>query len=234
MKELKEDYTGMVFDRLTVIERADDIIDNKGYAQIAWKCKCECGNEFIAMGWRLKHGNNRSCGCMLKEKIWAQKRKNEYRVEGDIVYMKTKSGVEFMFDLDDFDMIYSHSWCATGGYIRTTIKCKKVPIHRFIMGEPDALVDHKDGNPLNNCKSNLRICNHQENSMNHKIMSSNSSGCTGVTWNKRDKRWKVAITYKGTVYYLGCFEDYDEAVRVRKEAENKYFGEFARREVDAS
>ena len=87
-----------------------------------------------------------------------------------------------------------------------------------------------DGNPLNCLKSNLRICTEKENSMNHKIQSNNTSGCSGVTFRKDTNKWTVSIQVGYKVYRLGCYNSKEEAIRVRKEAEIKYFGEYRRKE----
>ena len=62
-KSLIELEQGTTFGRLTVIERAGN--DNAGNA--LWRCKCECGNEVLVAGVRLKSGNTKSCGCLRKQ-----------------------------------------------------------------------------------------------------------------------------------------------------------------------
>lgn len=61
------DLTGKRFGRLTVVERAGDYISKSGRKYVAWRCKCDCGNEKIAVGNRLKTGGVRSCGCLSSE-----------------------------------------------------------------------------------------------------------------------------------------------------------------------
>lgn len=56
------DLTGRRFGRLTVIERAENQ-DNK----VMWRCRCDCGNETIALSQNLRNGMTRSCGCLRKE-----------------------------------------------------------------------------------------------------------------------------------------------------------------------
>ena len=53
----------------------------------------------------------------------------------------------------------------------------------------------------------------------------NTSGVTGVNWHKRDSIWESHIRYKDKMIYLGRFNDFNEAVKARKEAEEKYFGD---------
>ena len=59
-----------------------------------------------------------------------------------------------------------------------------------------------------------------------KLLSSNTSGVTGVMWDKSRKKWKAEITFKGTVYKLGRFENKEDAIKARKDAEEKYHKPF--------
>lgn len=79
---------------------------------------------------------------------------------------------------------------------------------------------------LNNRKSNLRICTHQQNCYNVKEYSHNTSGVTGVYFDKKNNKWCAKIKADGKNIWLGRYNTFDEAVKVRKEAEEKYFGEF--------
>ena len=58
---------GQRFGRLTVLERVDDIVSPSGNVCVAWKCKCDCGNETIIRSSSLLQGNTKSCGCLVKE-----------------------------------------------------------------------------------------------------------------------------------------------------------------------
>lgn len=58
------DLTGKKFNRLTVIERAE----NNKEGRICWKCRCDCGKETIVLGKYLLNNNTKSCGCLKIEK----------------------------------------------------------------------------------------------------------------------------------------------------------------------
>ena len=92
------------------------------------------------------------------------------------------------------------------------------------------IVDHINGNRLDNRKSNLRICHKEKNPINCKKYKNNTSGCKGVSWSKRLNKWQVTININKRHIYLGLYSDLEEAITVRKEAEKKYFGEFTRDE----
>lgn len=87
--------------------------------------------------------------------------------------------------------------------------------------------DHIDKNELNNIKSNFRECTHQQNDFNRGLYKNNKSGITGVCWNNDACKWQSAITINGVSKYLGLFINKEDAIRVRLEAEKKYFKEFA-------
>lgn len=100
----------------------------------------------------------------------------------------------------------------------------------YMTGEwPAEVVDHIDGNGLNNAWSNLRSCRQQQNNGNHKRLNKhNTSGFRGVTW-KRDKRkWKAFINRDDRQYHLGYFDTAEAAYEAYKAAAIEHFGEFAR------
>lgn len=64
-----EDLTGLVFGRLSVIERGEDYVSPCGRRRPTWKCVCECGNESVVLASNLKRGTTTSCGCFQKENM---------------------------------------------------------------------------------------------------------------------------------------------------------------------
>jgi len=90
--------------------------------------------------------------------------------------------------------------------------------------------DHADGDRLNNRMRNLRIATPSENGMNKRIRSNNTSGRTGIHWSKQSQKWCAMICYEGRHINLGYFDDFDKAVQCRRDAEEKYFGEYAPQE----
>ena len=63
------DLSGQRFGRLTVISRADDIVNKNGTLAPRWRCVCDCGNETIVRTQGLKSGSAKSCGCLRKENM---------------------------------------------------------------------------------------------------------------------------------------------------------------------
>lgn len=91
---------------------------------------------------------------------------------------------------------------------------------------PGMIVDHLDRDPLNNQRSNLRVCTHSQNSMNVATRRTNKAGLKGVYPNSSGK-WRATVYVKGSRYELGTFETKHEAALSYNEAARKYHGEFA-------
>ena len=124
-----------------------------------------------------------------------------------------------------------------GTYRRISINSKTYRAHRLAyymyhgIDPLEKLVDHIDEPKTNNKINNLRLATVSQNGMNRSnLASNNTSGCTGVSWNAKEKKWCVQINYNGLYKYLGLFTNKEEAIKVRKEAEIKYFGEFRRQD----
>jgi hypothetical protein len=102
-------------------------------------------------------------------------------------------------------------------------------MHRFILNaKKEYVIDHIDGDALNNQKKNLRICTHAENMRNSQIPINNTSGYKGVSYNKRYKKWEAHISFNNKLLNLGSFNDPVDAARAYNAAALKYHGEFAK------
>ena len=134
-------------------------------------------------------------------------------------------GNKFYFDKDDFNRINKHYWAKDkNGYWRSSIN----RLHRFILNaEKNEYVDHINNNKDDNRKFNLRKCDNSENNRNRGLQSNNTSGCTGVSWDKRSNKWRVRIKLYGKEKEIGKYADINDAIKARKDAEEKYYGEFS-------
>lgn len=236
---MARNLAGNRYGRLIVIERANDYISPSGYKSVQWKCKCDCGNEVVVIGKSLTKKNNgtKSCGCLAKEvaretMYKTSKKYNTYDLSGEYGIGYTSKGEEFYFDLEDYDKIKDYCWHINEqGYVVTKDANRNlILMHRLIMFCPiDKVIDHRNGKETrnNNRKYNLRICTIQENGMNIAVRVDNTTGVTGVTWDKYENKWIARIGYKGQRIHLGYFNSFDDAVYARKKAEEKYFGEYA-------
>ncbi len=112
-------------------------------------------------------------------------------------------------------------------------KPRKIYLHTFIANPPsDKVVDHINGDPLDNRKSNLRAVTRGQNNMNrgsnrtHRGKSTTSS-YKGVSWDKRRSRWVSNIGHNYKRIYLGCFDLAEDAARAYDIKAQELHGEFA-------
>lgn len=145
-----------------------------------------------------------------------------------------------LVDDEDFEYINSFKWYAVQNgrtwYARRHApringKQKLIHMHRIIMNAPEYLqVDHINSDGLYNRKKNLRLCTHQKNHFNiRNIHKNNKLRIKGITLNKTRKKFRAQIMINKKAIHLGYFNvmgDADSAYRI---AEEKYFGEFARK-----
>lgn len=235
-----KDLANEKFGRLKVLYRVDDRITPSGRHLPMWHCLCDCSKEKDILGWHLTSGKIQFCGCYQKEIARdVNTKRNKYDVSGEygIGYLNN-SEKTFLFDKEDYDKIASYTWyLSDNGYVisstyRNTNEEKVVLLHRVVMGLTDddaECADHIDHNTLDNRKSNLRVCTIQKNNCNQKVSSKNTSGITGVSFHKQTQKWRARINFCGEEIYLGTYIKLEDAIKARREAEDKYFGEYSYR-----
>ena len=229
------DLTGQKFGRLTVIKRGEDRVSPCGQKTVRWWCKCNCGNPDLVLvtSQNLRIGKTTSCGCFKLEKLHSNKKGNQYDLSGEYGIGYTSDNREFYFDLEDYDKIKDYCWRINdNGYVISTVGDKNIRMHRIIMGLSDNdsnVIDHKYGDKTrnDNRKYNLRNATTQENSRNHRIRTDNTSGVTGVYKYQRTQKWISYIHVNNKRIQLGTFSNFDDAVKARKDAEERYFGEWS-------
>lgn len=112
-------------------------------------------------------------------------------------------------------------------------KTRNVSLHRNIadrMGlDLSKQIDHKNGNPLDNRRCNLREATSTENRRNTKMSPRNTSGHRGVRWNASRQKWQSFICVNRKNIYLGQFTDIKDAALAYDAAADRIFGEFKRK-----
>ena len=119
------------------------------------------------------------------------------------------------------------------GYIGICINGKRIYAHQIAWaihhGKWSELqIDHINLNKLDNRIANLREATNSQNGKNLPIKSNNTSGFTGVCWDKLNNKWRAIIKVDHKQINLGRYVNIDDAIIARKSAEIKYFGEYAR------
>lgn len=237
-----EDLTGQVFTELTVIKRAPDYVLPCGKHQVMWECMCSCGKTIITRALQLKNGDSKSCGHLQKEIVSkmmkAKQSYNKYDLTGNCGIGYDNNGKEFYFDLEDYELINGYYWMVNAdGYVEANYgkeNNRRMWLHRLVMGVTDKdwtiiQVDHVHGKKSrhDNQKSNLRIATRSQNNMNIGVRSNNTSGITGVNFDRKRNKWRARITVDKNEIHLGEFDNIEDAIEARKKAEVKYFGTFA-------
>jgi hypothetical protein len=121
------------------------------------------------------------------------------------------------------DTSYAISSCARAGSKRQTIY-----MHREVAQTPKGMdTDHRNGDGLNNQRSNLRVCTSMENKRNRRISINNKSGFKGVSWSKGREMWQAQI-HAGVGIHLGYFTAKELAYGAYVDAAKLYHGDFAR------
>lgn len=224
------EIVGKRFGRLLVLEKIKAC--EKTNYRTKYLCQCDCGNKILSESYKLKSSHTTSCGCYRSEMITERNKKfNTFDLSGEYGIGYTLKGEEFWFDLEDYDLIKDYCWHKDNdGYICTTVHKQKIYLHRLILNldeHDDIFVDHRFHNTHDNRKINLRECTNTQNIRNSKIQKNNTSGVTGVYWDNKYQGWHAFICVNKKKISLGVCSDFDYAVKLRKDAEDKYFKDFS-------
>jgi hypothetical protein len=214
-------------------------------------CQCGCGQKtkiapkhYKCFGvkrgepWRFLAGHQRKVRPIIEEAV-------PFRLHG--IYcrlVELTQGQYAIVDADKYDEVMQQKWYArwdkdNNGYYAVAHKITNgkrgtIWMHRWVLGLPPEdkrQTDHID--PLRtteNCTGNLRPASKFESAQNKRKLKSNTSGRKGVSFNRDTGKWRAAITAEGVKLYLKEYDSFEEACAVREAAENKYHGEFARKE----
>lgn len=129
----------------------------------------------------------------------------------------------FQIDLEDFDRVLDHKWHLAYSQKNDSYyvnmgngngKIKSLALARFLMNAPKGThVDHNNHDTLDNRKENLLVCTPSRNILNQ--IPHNGRQMVGVYWDKRIDKWQSKIRIKGTQVFLGNFESFEAAAKVR-------------------
>ena len=165
-------------------------------------------------------------GQILDRTIYDSNEIIEYEDHAEVVlYNKQcEETARALIDLDDIDKVRKHKWrLKDNDYVCSG----SILLHRFIMNPgDDMVVDHINHDKLDNRKDNLRICTQQENSMNKSKHINNTSGVVGVHWNKERNKWRATIMVNYRQIHIGYYDNIEDAIEARIDAEIEYFGEY--------
>jgi hypothetical protein len=164
--------------------------------------------------------------------------KNEYEIRGDtaVIFIKRRDGTIFeteisinklQFVIDSYKGKWAVNCCKQYDkfyVVGSNRSAKKIHLHRLLTNCPDGMVvDHIDGNSLNNKDNNLRIVTQGQNRQNiNGLQKNNTSGVRGVSWNNSSGRWQVRFRINKKDINVGYYIDFEEAKKVALDSLKKY------------
>lgn len=215
-----------------------------------WICRCKCGNpELISVStYSLTSGHTQSCGCYASERI--KMRNKKYSTKSN-KFVDNNDGSFTLYDLEnhtclidaeDYDIVKNWYWRKTpkrgdikkGYWVTNTKEDDKyntsvIFLHQVIgeikYGVYDrniVFTDHLSRDTDDYRKCNLKLKTNKENCHNRGLSKANTSGKTGVSFNKQKGLWTAYITVNYRTIYLGDFADINKAIETRRAAEKKY------------
>lgn len=176
-------------------------------------------------------GESSCCRSFEKRRVQTGRTVPPEPPDASIRYIPLTKGKYAIVDAADYERVARHKWCASGSGRRMYAYChingKTVALHRFLTNAPKGMVvDHIDGNGLNDRQSNLRVCTQRQNLWNSRPKGRHSR-YKGVCWDKYRNRWVVYVRYEGRNIFVGRFRDEVEAARAYDRRAYECFGEYA-------
>ena len=198
-------------DYVNVLEVAEDKVE---------ECVCSrCGVSYF----RVIGSNQAKKVC--KKCFYENRTKTlSYTISNGVATFTTHKGITFTVDEEDCKRVAKYNWWvnASTGYVQGWVKGKLILLHRFILElnpTNKVLVDHINHDTRNNCKSNLRVCSHQENQRNRKDVKG--------YYKTPNEKYASRIAVDGKYINLGNYDTLEQANAVRIMAEKEYYGEFS-------
>lgn len=137
-----------------------------------------------------------------------------------------------LVDAEDHDLVSQYRWSAWAigrtMYVAADVEGKRTYMHRLLAGVDGREVDHRNGNGLDNRRSNLRATTHRLNLANQQPQLGRSSRFKGVSFDRERDRWAAYIKVDGRKRSLGRFLNEEAAARAYDAAASEAWGEFAR------
>ena len=133
----------------------------------------------------------------------------------------------------DYERVLPFTWFLSGtgyavGFVPVDGRFQLTYLHRFLMdAQPGQIVDHINGDSLDNRRDNLRLATPQQNGQNKRLSPLSTTGLKGVGWHRKRNKYHARIQLQGIRYHLGFFEDAETAAQAYDAAARTLFGEFA-------
>lgn len=195
-------------------------------------CKVEgCNDKHCGLGYCIKHYRQyKRHGHILEYTRFDLNEIILYDNYAEVI-LCNKDGEEVarsLIDLEDVELLKNIKWrlCKSGYAYNNKIGF----MHRLIMNCPnDMVIDHINGNKLDNRKVNLRICTTAENNRNqNKRRGDYSSQFKGVYWHKKANKWITRIKVNNKTKHIGYYDSELDASIAYDRSAIIYFGVYAK------
>lgn len=198
-----KDLTGQRFARLIIIKR----VENGKHGNVRWLCKCDCGNTKIVNSSHLIRGEVRSCGCLKNKEKLIGKRFGRLLVISRTNRRNNKRSVIWKCKCN----------CGNITYVAT---------HELKKGVIRSCGCLRDETKIENLKKGQQMALYKGTritALTRPPQRNNTTGIQGVSIHTQSKKWRARITFRGKEIHLGLFDTKEEAIKARREAEEKYF-----------
>ena len=209
---IKEDLTGKRYGMLVIID--SEFRNKKSYCY----CKCDCGNEKWIRKDSITSGMQKSCGCL---RVATQIKSKDitgikYSMLTPIKYLEG-SGVNEVWLCrcdcgNEVKVLKKNIYSSSNNSCGCRARKQKLEASKKAF-KANNEKDWIDGTSINKISR-------------EKPLKSNKSGITGVSWDGTRGKWTAQINFKGVHYNLGRYDNKDDAIKARKEAEEKLHKEF--------
>lgn len=214
------DITGKRFGRLVVISRAP----RDGHGNDKWDCRCDCGKPTTVLGYSLRSGETKSCGCLSRE-ITSKRatthglgtKAPEYEAWKGLSKRCANENTKCYNRYGGRGVTVCNRWRGVDGYPNFLSDMGKKPTAEHSLDRIN-----NDGNyEPNNC----RWATKAQQARNTGLRVDNISGIKGVTWDKLKCKWQASISVNSKSIHLGYSTNIEEVKAARLAGEKKYWND---------
>jgi len=163
--------------------------------------KCHCGNKFMTQISSVKNGNTTSCGCLVK--VHGQRKHRLYTAWNHMIQRTINPEHKSYKDYGGRGITVCDEWFDINNFISDMYPT-------FKEGLSIDRIDNNKGYSKENCRWATKATQSRNT---RQIYTHNKSGYRGVSWFKRDEKWRACINVGGKQHYLGCFKTALEAAK---------------------